>query len=252
MELKSYWSASRSHRYSLLFALPLLILYEVLAASLHSDLSRGGEVRNGADVILKTLFSAIAGPYGPILLGAILIGGSLWLVIRDVRRNGGRWGVAGSDARLPVFLAMFAESVLLALAFGVVVGGITQRLLRPFLSMALGPVAEMDWWTRVMISLGAGLYEELLFRVLLVSALALVAKRLFGLRVRAAGVVAAVSAAFIFSSFHYVGPFGDALELTSFTFRFIGGLFFSGLFLLRGFGITAWTHALYDLFLLAL
>ena len=31
----------------------------------------------------------------------------------------------------------------------------------------------------------------------------------------------------------------------------IAGIFFSALYLLRGFGITAWTHALYDVFLLA-
>ena len=55
--------------------------------------------------------------------------------------------------------------------------------------------------------------------------------------------------ALIFSSFHYVGPYGDRLELGSFTFRTIAGVLFSGLYLLRGFGITAWTHALYDVFL---
>jgi hypothetical protein len=33
-------------------------------------------------------------------------------------------------------------------------------------------------------------------------------------------------------------------------FRTIGGLFFSALYVLRGFGITAWTHALYDILVL--
>ena len=55
--------------------------------------------------------------------------------------------------------------------------------------------------------------------------------------------------ALIFSAFHYIGPYGDRLELGSFTFRTIAGVLFSGLYLLRGFGITAWTHALYDVFL---
>ena len=100
-----------------------------------------------------------------------------------------------------------------------------------------------------MISLGAGIYEELLFRVLLVGALAWLAGRLFGWSAGAAGVFATLVGALIFSAFHYVGPYGDQLELASFTFRAIAGVLFSGLYLLRGFGITAWTHALYDVFL---
>ena len=56
----------------------------------------------------------------------------------------------------------------------------------------------------------------------------------------------------VFSAFHYVGPYGDRLELYSFVFRLIAGLFFSALYVLRGFGITAWTHALYDVLVLVL
>ena len=56
--------------------------------------------------------------------------------------------------------------------------------------------------------------------------------------------------ALIFSLFHYVGPNGDNFGIPSFLFRFLAGIFFSGLYVLRGFGITAWTHALYDVYLL--
>jgi hypothetical protein len=106
--------------------------------------------------------------------------------------------------------------------------------------------------TQLMISLGAGIYEELLFRVLLVGVLAWAARRLLGRGPGAAGVFATVVGALIFSAFHYVGPYGDRLELASFTFRAIAGVMFSALYLLRGFGITAWTHALYDVFLAVL
>ncbi len=109
----------------------------------------------------------------------------------------------------------------------------------------------MQWSlvTQLMISLGAGIYEELLFRVLLVSGLAWLMGRIFHWRPAAAGVFAAIVGALIFSAFHYIGPYGDDLALASFTFRAVAGLLFSGLYLLRGFGITAWTHALYDVFL---
>jgi membrane protease YdiL (CAAX protease family) len=100
-----------------------------------------------------------------------------------------------------------------------------------------------------MISLGAGIYEELLFRVLLVGTLAWAARRFFGWRPGAAGTFATILGAIVFSAFHYIGPYGDPLELPSFTFRTLAGLVFSAMYLTRGFGITAWTHALYDVFL---
>jgi membrane protease YdiL (CAAX protease family) len=100
-----------------------------------------------------------------------------------------------------------------------------------------------------MISLGAGIYEELLFRVLLVGFLAWGGRRVLGLGAGAAGALATLVGALVFSAFHYLGPYGDPLELPSFTFRALAGVAFSALYLLRGFGITAWSHALYDVFL---
>jgi hypothetical protein len=150
---------------------------------------------------------------------------------------------------------MLGESILLALLFGTVVGTVTAGLLGQLavaFPLAQGPIERMDAWTQLMISLGAGLYEELVFRVLLVTALAMLGHRLFAWRPPTAGAVATVIGALLFSAFHYVGPFGDPLELSSFTFRFVAGLAFSALYLTRGFGITAWTHALYDVFLLQL
>ena len=109
----------------------------------------------------------------------------------------------------------------------------------------------MHWPVILMVSLGAGIYEELVFRVLLVSALLLVARKLFGWSALASTAFAVITGALVFSAFHYIGPYGDPLEAPSFVFRAIAGLAFSGLYVTRGFGITAWTHALYDVFLLA-
>jgi hypothetical protein len=156
---------------------------------------------------------------------------------------------------------MALESVLYALLFGLVVGTLTGLLLRPFHPAVAATALPSDLrlqagspglglTTQLMISLGAGIYEELLFRVLLVGLLAWGARRLFGWSTGAAGVFATIVGALIFSAFHYIGPYGDRLELASFTFRAIAGVMFSALYLLRGFGITAWTHALYDAFLL--
>jgi hypothetical protein len=150
---------------------------------------------------------------------------------------------------------MLAESVVYALLFGLVVGTLTGLLLgglvtAPGMRLVAGQAqAALGLPTQLMISLGAGIYEELLFRVLLVGALAWGGRHLLGWRPMWAGVMATLVGALVFSAFHYIGPYGDRLDLPSFTFRALAGLVFSAMYLLRGFGITAWTHALYDVFL---
>ena len=238
---RSYWRQSRAHRYSLLFALPLLVAYEVMAGILGHGEAQA--IRNGADVLLKSVFLALLGAQGPLVFGALLIGVSLWLLVRDMRAHGSRLSPR-------IFAGMMAESVVLAAAFGLVVSSATSQVLAPFAAMVQAPMERLDTATQLMVSLGAGLYEELLFRVLLVGAMSALGIRLLGWRPVTAGVVAVGLGALIFSAFHYVGPFGDPLEAGSFTFRLVAGIFFSALFVTRGFGITAWTHALYDVFLL--
>jgi len=241
--LSTYWQTSRAPRYSLLFALPLLIIYQVLAAL--APVGPGGmSVRNGADVILQSVFVWLAGAWGPRLFMLCLIGVGAWLIAKDVRRNRG--------VSPAVLGGMLLESVCLALVFGLVVGSLTAALLgTPPPPMMIADLQQkLGRWTMLMLSIGAGIYEELLFRVVLVGLIAWGASKLLGWRPLVAGTAATILGALIFSAFHYIGPFGDRFELYSFVFRTIAGLFFSGLYLLRGFGITAWTHALYDVFLL--
>lgn len=234
----TYWALSRRPKYSLLFALPLLVLYELLALALSGGAMAG--VRNGADVLLKSLFLTFGGRTGLIVFGALLLGTGGWLVWRD-RRSGG-------SMRWPVFGGMAIESLVYASVLGLVTATLTSLLLGGTLPFAVGQFAGLGLASQVMISLGAGLYEELLFRVVLVGALAWLARRVLGSPL-AAGAVATLVGALVFSAFHYIGPYGDHLELGSFAFRAVAGLLFSTLYLLRGFGIAAWTHALYDLLL---
>jgi len=240
--LRSYWTTSRAPRYSITFALPLLILYEALAAALTRF--AGEQMRNGADVMLRSLFITAAGRHGPLIFVLCVIGVSVWLIARDLRRGG--------KLQPRIFAWMSVESVVLALVFGLVIGTVTAKLLTPFGSLAIGAAqpTQLGVGTRLMLSLGAGLYEELLFRVLLVSGLLLIARRLLGWGPGLANVFAVCVGALIFSTFHYVGPFGDPFRVDSFVFRAIAGVAFSALYVYRGFGITAWTHALYDVLVL--
>lgn len=216
------------------------MLYELAAFALAGDAVSG--VRNGADVLLKSLFLTLGGRRGLLLFNTLVLGSFLVLVWQDMRRSGGK-------LRRGIFLGMTAESVLGGMLFGIVAGTLTAILLGGAPHLAMAQMAAFDLPTQLTISLGAGIYEEILFRVLLVGALYQFARRLLGWRPWPAGISATVIGAFLFSAFHYVGPYGDPLELGSFTFRFVAGVLFSGMYLLRGLGITAWTHALYDVFL---
>ncbi|HEY2825239.1 MAG TPA: CPBP family glutamic-type intramembrane protease [Gemmatimonadales bacterium] len=235
MTLRQYWAQAREPRYSVLFVTPLLLLYEALAFLLSHSAFAG--VRNGADVLLKTAFVALGGPRGLAAFGVALFGAGVWVVWRDWRRHPGPLAAR-------VFALMAVESLAYASVFGLVVGRLTAFLLHPALRIAAGGVA-LPIQTQMVVSLGAGIYEELLFRVLLVSALIALGSAIKLPRPFAIGG-AVVGSALIFSAFHYIGPLGDAFTLGSFAFRAVAGLLLSGLYVARGFGVTAWTHALYD------
>lgn len=106
-----------------------------------------------------------------------------------------------------------------------------------------------------IMSLGAGFYEELVFRVGIYGAG--IALLLFLFNITSAvkkltfRLVWAVGAACIFSGWHYVGDMGESFDLTTFSFRAICGLVFTLIYHFRGFAPAVWTHALYDLWVLA-
>ncbi|HEV8177987.1 MAG TPA: hypothetical protein VGP44_09900, partial [Gemmatimonadales bacterium] len=126
--LASYWRIARAPRYGLTFALPLLVAYEVLAFSLSHNEVAG--VRNGADVLLKSVFLAVGGRDGLIVFGALLVGGGAWLVWQDYRKS--------RSLDLRVFGLMAAESVCYAFVFGMVTGTLAGLLLPGLAPLSLG------------------------------------------------------------------------------------------------------------------
>jgi Type II CAAX prenyl endopeptidase Rce1-like len=227
----TYFQLSRSPQYSLVMAIPLLMAYEGLALFLNQSDLYG--IRNSADVFLKLLL-AYMGIHGFFGFGAAMI---VALLLFRVVGGGPRFGLI----RFGVLVWMLAESLVYSLVFGAVVSAVTRLLLsQPF------PLSRS---AQILVSLGAGIYEEFVFRVLLLAALVFFLHHLLRLHRHVAYGLAAVVGAVLFSAFHYIGPFGDALQLPSFVFRVIAGLILSGLYFARGYGITAYTHSLYDLWI---
>lgn len=237
--MKEYFRYTRSSWYSYLFVLPLLVLYQVLVVA--ANLGEHRVVVNGADAMLQSFLSllGVRGWLASWIVLAVVAGLVIYRADAVHRkgplRRGYFWGVLG-------------ESAVYATAFGTVVSLLTYFLLPRHALLQIGGGA-LNFWQQLATSLGAGLYEELVFRLCLTGGLIWTLRRL-GWKDTAAGITAVLASSFLFSLVHYLGPYADTLRLTSFTFRFVAGLVLTALFAVRGFAVAAWTHALYDVFLL--
>lgn len=231
-----YWSEAKSPLSSLLFLIPWIAVYEFGVIVVGRD--QADAVRNGADFWMRSMLSHAGA--GQIVLPLLVIGMLLgWHLFR---RN--PWQV-----RLETQLGMLAESILLAVIL-VAIGQAHDLIFRQLEQHSDPPSglvnAVSGSVTRAVSFIGAGVYEEVMFRLLLVPA-AFLGFRLFEFPAKWAAVMAAISTSFLFALAHHVGPSADAFNLFAFSFRAAAGLFFASIFLLRGFGITVGCHTAYDL-----
>ncbi len=138
-----------------------------------------------------------------------------------------------------------------------IVYAVTMRLIAATVVGNLSLARAVDnGFAGVVMSLGAGFYEEVMFRVILFGFGARLVTMLFPFPIPMKRTVlklgwAVVSAA-VFSGWHYVGALGDAFDPTSFIFRWVCGLVFTVIYWFRGFAPAVWTHALYDVWVLVL
>ncbi|MGQ9575892.1 MAG: CPBP family glutamic-type intramembrane protease [Thermoguttaceae bacterium] len=237
-----YWFESRQPLTSLVFMAPLLVAYEAGMVVLGPQ-----AMRNGADRWLRDLLALLDfGQYFllPVLTVAILLG---WHHL--TRRP---WRV-----KRGVLPGMLAECLLLACCLRLILQLellVWQAAAGPMTALAgPQPVSQVPSGLAGLIGfLGAGIYEELLFRLVLLSLVAggLKAAGLPGPTATAAAIGAT---SLLFAGAHYLGPHGEPVQWVDLSFwfglsfRLLAGVFFSALFLWRGFGIAAGTHAGYDI-----
>ena len=169
----------------------------------------------------------------------------------------------GHAFRTGKFVQIIIEGALYAVVMRVGASFIVGKLT---LTVGTGSPAGGDPLTGLVMSLGAGFYEEIAFRVVLFGLGAKLLLFLFTkerlnfvadgprLTVRAFVVMAfwALAAAAVFSGLHYVGALGDSFAVGSFVFRLVLGLALTTIFATRGFAAAVWTHALYDAWVLVL
>ncbi len=250
--------------------LPIFLVYHLGVVFL--------DIHNAADVVTFQIMRLAAGSRGLYLLftaaiGVVFTGLFAWL---------GR----GHAFRPAKFVQIAVEGVayafLMRLAGSYAVQELAQVtpkaaplaphaahavIVDPIVQAASSPIshaapATSGVFTGLVMSLGAGFYEELAFRVLLFGVGAKIVVWLFakermglvtaapsGLSFRSVLVVIAwgIVGAALFSGMHYVGPLADNFVLSSFVFRFVLGVVLTLIYGLRGFAAAVWAHAVYDL-----
>jgi len=222
--------ASRSDpKIDLALTLPIFVAYHLGVVFLN--------IRNGSDLLTGELMQLAEGNKAVYLLLTLAIG----VVFAGVFA----WMGRGHAFRAAKFAQIAIEGVVYAFV---------MRLVGSYVvgAMFAGKVS-LHGFPGVVMSLGAGFYEELTFRAILFGAGAwFLRTATFAGTIRGAIMTwgwAAVCAA-IFSAVHYVGPMGDPFELKSFVFRFTLGMTLTIIFVFRGFAAAVWSHAFYDIWVL--
>lgn len=217
---------------ALVLTLPIFLFYHLGVVFL--------PVRNAADVVTAEL-RALSDHSMPLYAGVTLaigaaFAGALLLMGR------------GHTMRPRRFLFVFVEGVVFAMAMraaGAYVVG----------SLRLAPEsAEPGVFLGLVMSAGAGFYEELVFRVALFGGGWFALRRLMADSLERWLAIAgwALFVAVVFSGWHYVGVLSDPLELSSFVFRIVCGLVLTAIYVWRGFAAAVWTHTLYDIWVMVL
>jgi hypothetical protein len=232
-----YAARSADPLHILLFVLPLVAFYE--ATLFLTDLSGVRDTVAAHEIINR--FFRVFGDFALYLPGIALLA---VLVIMKVAR-GDAWRVRWKTIPLMAFesvvwaIPLLVIAALLSGPAAVQAGGVGTDL-------ATAPVL-----TRIALSIGAGLYEELLFRLLMVSAGAFVLRSVLRVEPTWAAGLAIAIAAMAFTFYHQVdGP--TAAVIARRLVYFVAGCFLGLIFVLRGFGIVVGAHVAYDLFVLVL
>lgn len=142
-------------------------------------------------------------------------------------------------------MLVLGESLVLALCLGPVVGGMVGGLGLSAGSQWVGESAPL--WQPMLLSVGAGLWEEITFRLALLGGLALLLRRVTGCPQAFSLGLAILVSALAFALYHHVGDTGEPLAAAPFVFRAIAGTILGVLFALRGLAVVVYMHVFYDL-----
>lgn len=244
--LAGYSSWSQRPLHVLVFILPIIIAYEIGSLLYLTDAS-GAEIQTIRARRLLALFFESFG-VGGLQVPAIVILVTLlvWHLLRSDRWSV-RWWVIGG-----MWLESLAWTIpLLVLAlvvFSIPAAAVSDSIGMLAALSGTDPLGSSSWQARLTIALGAGLYEELLFRLVAISLVHMIVVDVLKLGERSGNVIAVGVSALAFALYHDIQP--EIGSTTLFAFYLATGVYLGVIFLMRGFGIVVAIHALYDVVVL--
>jgi hypothetical protein len=236
--VKTYHKYSRTPFFGLLIVLVLLVIYEAGSAMIYYD-AAGAIKRNTAEVMIKRVFWYFGFQYNFLnwLAYAALL---VWAFLS-----------ARKQQLLAVQPVYYPYAIFESLTYALLLGSMVNLLSRGAVIHVkfLGQVAaDLSPATKMALALGAGIYEELLFRFFLLTALLFLFQyTLVNTKPIVRQALALFISAGLFSAYHFLDA--EGMAVSAFFYRFYAGLILGAIFLWRGLGIAAYTHAFYDLFL---
>ena len=278
----SYLERTSRPVYAIVYLLPFIIFYELGTIFINTDVLSQTQVRVVAFVWLQELLQHL-GFGGKFLWAApALVVVVILLAYQLVSRK--RWWVSFGD-----MLPMTIECVLLAIPLIVLslflnstgapkhsrINDVVPRAVvvqcaaeqnaaqaktkyqqpkaKPTPTAVAKPKPQSSLLADIVTGIGAGIYEELLFRLILICAIMLLLQDVIGINQHSAVIIAVLLSAALFGAHHHIDFLtgrvnqSDLFDWSKFAFRTTAGVYFAALFAIRGFGITAGTHAFYDI-----
>ncbi len=216
---------------SLLLIFPLFLAYE-----LGLLLTPGS---NGVDFVSRFVFDAVGQNRQHYLLLHLGLAGAFLLLLHYLYRR----GVLDLDRAMPVIL----EASIYALTLGSFIIFIMDRLLGLELLAVGGP----GLGNSLVVASGAGVHEEIVFRLGCMGLGGMVLSRLLGHEGVSIFLAAVLSSA-LFAAAHHIGSAGEPLELSLLVYRWIAGMCFAAIFYYRSLAHAVYSHFLYDLYVLGM
>lgn len=231
---QKYWDVTHRPLQCLVFLLPMILAYEVGMILLHGHLPVRERPSLAAEQLLYWFFS-LFGATGYYLPGAALV---VVLLVWHLACHH-PWKVVPQ----PLF-GMAGESVLLAIPL------LFLNHWIPVLQAVTGEATSngtgSDRLDNLLLSIGAGLYEELVFRLIVITLFTLLVVDILRWRQVTGVALAVILSSLLFAAHHYP-PIGvDTWSSAEFAFRAAAGAYLAAVFVLRGFGLAVGCHVIYD------
>ena len=230
----SYFSYTRNSTISLMFIFPFFLMYEILAYFLFDPSDY--VIRNSADIIFRDIFEIITNNTLITYNGLLLI-----LIFSFIFYN---FKNKSPKFTLSYIFFMFIEGIFFGLLLVFILNGFNV------FDYSQQNYFFIDYSFMFYSCLGAGIWEEILFRYLLLSSLIKVFKKIID---KYSSIILSIFiSALLFSMFHYIGSLGDVFNIYTFIVRFVGGIYLGIIYLYRGLGISMISHIIYDFILVTI